>query len=287
VIELKGSPLRLFADLVRIELPLAAGVCVIAGEVIGLGGIPTATETALGFLVGFLIGAAAMASNDIFDLEVDGVNAPERPLPSGRISVKAVAAVTALLAALGLAAAAFLGLAPFIAAAVTLAIGVFYNWKGKEYGLAGNLMVAVSVAMTFIFGGLAVGAAAEPMVWFFGIMALLFDLGEEISNGVLDAEGDGKRGARSLARMRGRTYATNAAGLCFAAIIVIGFIPYLLGWASMAYLLMVMIVDVALVVLHTRFRFTRDRADGKKIVRMLYLVMLAFVILFVAYRIVA
>jgi geranylgeranylglycerol-phosphate geranylgeranyltransferase len=276
--------LKLFADLVRLELPLAAGVCVLAGEVIGLGGIPTAAEAVLGFLVGFLISAAAMASNDIFDLEVDRVNAPERPLPSGKISVKGVVAVTSILAALGLVAAAFLGLAALIAAAVTLAVGVLYNWKGKELGLAGNLMVAASVAMTFIFGGLAVDAAAEPMVWAFGIMALLFDLGEEIANGVLDAEGDAKRGARSLARTKGKNFATNAAGLCFAAIIVISFIPYLFGWASIVYLAMVMVVDLALVVLHTRFRFAPDRAEGKKVVRMLYLVMLAFVIFFVAYR---
>jgi geranylgeranylglycerol-phosphate geranylgeranyltransferase len=281
------SPLRLFADLTRIELPLAAGICVLAGEVIGRGGLPSAYEAVLGFLVGFFIGAAAMASNDIFDLEVDRVNAPERPLPSGRITIRGVVAITAILIAAGMASAALLGVLPFLAAGAILLVGIYYNWKGKELGLAGNLMVAFSVSMTFVFGGLAAGAAMDPMIWAFGLMAFFFDLGEEIANGVLDAEGDGKRGARSLARTKGRDFALNAAGLCFAAIIVVSFVPFLAGWASVVYLAMVCIVDFGLVVLHTRLRFARDRGEGKRTVRMLYLLMLAFVIAFVAYRIIA
>jgi geranylgeranylglycerol-phosphate geranylgeranyltransferase len=280
----KTSSIGLFADLVRIELPLAAGVCVLAGEVIGLGGTPAAAEAALGFLAGFLVSAAAMASNDIFDLEVDRVNAPERPLPSGTMSVRSVAALAAVLSLAGLAVAALLGLMPLVTAAVILAVGLAYNWKGKEFGLAGNMMVALSVAMSFIFGGLAVGAAGEPMVWAFGVMAFLFDLGEEIANGVLDAEGDAKRGARSLARTRGRNFAVNASGTCFIAIVIVSFLPYVLGWAPVAYLAMVAVVDVALIVLHTRFRFAMGREEGKRAVRLLYLVMLAFVIAFTALR---
>ncbi|WP_348304749.1 UbiA family prenyltransferase [Methanothrix sp.] len=73
-------------DLVKPELPVAAGVCVVAGEVIASGSVPEASVGIHGFLAGFFISGTAMITNDYFDLEVDRVNHPARPLPSGRIS---------------------------------------------------------------------------------------------------------------------------------------------------------------------------------------------------------
>ena len=89
--------LRSYSGLVKPELPLAAGVCVVAGQVLVLGDFAAIETTILGFLVGFFLSGSAMISNDYFDLEVDRVNRPERPLPSGRVTVTSVrlgAAVT-------------------------------------------------------------------------------------------------------------------------------------------------------------------------------------------------
>jgi geranylgeranylglycerol-phosphate geranylgeranyltransferase len=55
------------SDLIKPELPFAAGVCVIAGEVLALGRLPDVTPSILGFLVGFFISGSAMVSNDYFD----------------------------------------------------------------------------------------------------------------------------------------------------------------------------------------------------------------------------
>jgi len=75
---------RAVSDLVKTELPVAAGICVVAGEMLALGRLPTVAEALLGFLTGFFISGSAMISNDYFDLGVDRINRPERPLPSGR-----------------------------------------------------------------------------------------------------------------------------------------------------------------------------------------------------------
>jgi len=73
--------IKAFLDLLKPELPIAAGICVIAGEIIGLGHVPTMMQLFLGFLTGFLISGSAMMPNDYFDIEVDRVNNPNRPLP--------------------------------------------------------------------------------------------------------------------------------------------------------------------------------------------------------------
>src|SRR3972149_6554245 len=72
--------------LFRPELPFAAAICVVLGEILALGGFPTARELSLGFACGFFMSATALILNDYFDLEVDRINAPERPLPSGQVS---------------------------------------------------------------------------------------------------------------------------------------------------------------------------------------------------------
>lgn len=43
----------------------------------------------LGSFAGALISGAGMVINDYFDVEIDKINRPQRPLPSGKISLKA------------------------------------------------------------------------------------------------------------------------------------------------------------------------------------------------------
>lgn len=62
----------------RPELPFAAGVCVVLGELIALGKFPSLPEMLLGFLCGFFISGSAIVLNDYYDLEVDKVNTPDR-----------------------------------------------------------------------------------------------------------------------------------------------------------------------------------------------------------------
>ena len=95
--------------LIKTELPLAAGVCVIAGEIIS--GQPLAVSKALlGFTIGFFLSGTAMMTNDCWDLEVDRINHPNRPLPSGKISTNELWILAAVFSVVGLLAAASLGL---------------------------------------------------------------------------------------------------------------------------------------------------------------------------------
>ena len=99
---------RAISDLVKPELPMAAGICVVAGEIIASGHLPPVATGLLGFLAGFFISGAAMISNDYFDLAVDRVNQPQRPLPSGRISVPEVMFLIGLFSVAGFVAAGLL-----------------------------------------------------------------------------------------------------------------------------------------------------------------------------------
>src|SRR5512133_3104125 len=89
--------LRLF----RFELPFTAGVCVILGELLALGKLPPAKLGILGFLSVFFISATSLILNDYFDFEIDKINAPERPLPSGLVSKRDVVILSSVVTVLG------------------------------------------------------------------------------------------------------------------------------------------------------------------------------------------
>lgn len=273
--------LKAVSDLLKTELPLAAGVCVFAGEVLGLGRLPSLGEGILGFLVGFLLSGSAKISNDYFDLEVDRINHPERPLPSGRISVRELALLTTLFSLGGLIAAAFLGTPALILAVAIWAVGLLYNWRLKEAGVAGNAAVAFSVASTFVFGGLAVGGLTSGLVWTFGALAFLFDLGEEIAGGVMDAEGDALRSARSLARVRGRKVALAATGGLFGTFVAVSIVPFLFGWMGTIAFLVLLGADAAVVFLYVQLIRMTTPQEGRKRIRDLYLTVLLVVAVFI------
>jgi len=269
-------------QLFRPELPFSAGVCVVLGEMIALGAFPTFREMTLGFICGFFISGSAIVLNDYFDLEVDKVNAPNRPLPAGTLSPFEAIVVTVLAILIGLLASLALGIPTFILCVVACLVGILYNWKFKEAGLLGNLMVSSSVAMTFILGGIAVGEPWNEIVWLFGLMAFLIDLGEEIAGTAMDIEGDKKRNSRSIAIVRGRHFALLVSASLFGLVVLTSLVPVILGWLGASYLIMIFITDILIIVFTVRLLKSDTPDAGRRAMRGIYLGalvgMLAFIV---------
>jgi geranylgeranylglycerol-phosphate geranylgeranyltransferase len=209
--------------------------------------------------------------NDYFDLEVDRVNAPDRPLPSGLISPFEAILLTIFTALIGLAAAFLLSISAFVLCSIFWLIGCLYNWKFKEAGLLGNLMVSANVGFTFILGGIAVGQPWDGMVWCFALMAFLIDLGEEIAGDAMDIEGDKKRGSRSIGIVHGKRFALRLSAILFSLVILISWIPVLWGWAGASYLALIGITDVLILVYTVRLLRSKTSEEGRKAMRGIYL----------------
>lgn len=266
----------------RPELPFAAGVCVILGELIALGKFPSAQQILLGFVSVFFISGSALVLNDYFDLEVDRVNMPERPLPAGILSPSEAVVLTGAAIVTGLVASVLIGGVAFIFCAIACAVGILYNWKFKEAGLIGNLMVSSSVAFTFIFGGIAVGEPWNEVVWCFAAMAFFIDLGEEIAGDAMDMEGDKKRGSRSIAIVMGRKFALAVSSSLFSLVVLISLVPLVFDWLGASYRPMIFITDVLIIVFTIRLVKSNSPAEGRSSMRGIYLGalvgMLAFLI---------
>jgi chlorophyll synthase len=155
-------------------------------------------------LAGPLVCATSQAVNDWFDREVDAINEPQRPIPSGRMPGRWGLYVAVAWSVLSLLAAIPLGAWGFGAAAVGLVLAWAYSappLRLKRNGWWGNAACALS------YEGLAWVTGAAVMAW--GTMpqgrsialALLYSLGAHgimTLNDFKSIEGDRRMGIGSL-----------------------------------------------------------------------------------------
>ena len=171
--------------------------------------------------------AAGNTINDIYDIDIDRINKPRRPLPSGAVSVRAVTARYAglLVAAVGVR----LSLPPTQAVWIAAWIVLLHCYSSfcKRFYIAGNLLVAAVSASGFLLGAYAGGsieAGAVPAVFTF-----LFVMGREIVKDCDDIDGDRLAGAKTLPVLAGRCLSLRVAAAVFAALIVLFPLPSLHG----------------------------------------------------------
>jgi geranylgeranylglycerol-phosphate geranylgeranyltransferase len=150
-------------------------------------------------------------------------------------------------------------------------VGVLYNWRYKQEGLLGNLMVASSVAITFILGGLIVGQPFNVIVLFFSLTAFLIDLGEEIAGDAMDMEGDKQRSSKSIAIKQGKNIALRISGLVFLLVVLISFIPYIFGWLGITYLVIISFADVITIFSTVKLMKSQTPEEGRRYMRWIYI----------------
>ncbi|MBE7384856.1 MAG: UbiA-like protein EboC [Leptolyngbya sp. SIO1E4] len=111
--------------------------------------------------------------NDVFDIELDRIERPERPLPSGRASVTRAAMLGSGLLAIGVLAAAQVSLiSAGLAAAVAIA-ALIYDSLSKHEGWLGPLNMGLCRG-----GNLLLGVSAVPVLllerWFLALIPLVY-----------------------------------------------------------------------------------------------------------------
>lgn len=263
--------IRAAIAIMRPELALSAAFCVVVGQVVTLGRLPGLGTAVAGFISGLCLSGAALIFNDLFDLEIDRINQPQRPLPSGAISPGEVIAWGIVVSLAGLVAAASLGWTAGIIGVLFWGIGIYYNWRGKQAGLAGNLMVSASVGVTFLLGAVAVGDPWNRNAWVFSAMAFFIDLGEEIAGDGMDMEGDRIKGSRSLALTIGRQPALWIAVTMWGLVILLGWLPILGGWMGWPYAVLILLTDGLILYFSRRLLKANTPAEGRKAMRGVYL----------------
>jgi 4-hydroxybenzoate polyprenyltransferase len=160
----------------------------------------------LGLLMAAVLNAGSNALNQIYDLEIDRVNKPKRPLPSGRLSIRDAWIFT--YAAYALALMLAWSVAPagrhecFWIVVIATAITILYSVppaRTKRLGIWANVTIAIPRGVLLkVAGWSAVKTVAGTEPWFIGSIFGLFLLGASTTKDFADMEGDARGGCRTL-----------------------------------------------------------------------------------------
>jgi geranylgeranylglycerol-phosphate geranylgeranyltransferase len=213
----------------------------------------------LACLSGALITSAANAINDVFDIAIDRINKPQRPLPSGIVSVTGGWVFSMSCFAAGIALSWQINIQAFIIAAIICVLLFLYSAKFKRTVLAGNFIVSLATGMAFIYGGVAIGRVANAVVP--ATFAFLMHLGREIVKDMEDVRGDRANNALTLPVRYGLRAAKWTAIAVFAALFFATMIPFLLGMYGIYYLVIVML-GVNTVIAYSAVSLCRKTTGG-------------------------
>ena len=200
-----------------------------------------------GAVTAFTLTGAAMAVNDYYDFDIDKLNEPLRPIPSGEVSKKAALLVTFVLTAVGFVFAYVISVYCLLFAVAAWAIMVAYSTFGKRSGLAGNLLVSACVAAPFLYGSLVAVNLVRVNITLFASMAFLSNTGREVAKGIVDVQGDGAHNIRTVAVSFGERKAALAAAAFFIFAVCLSPVPLIFNLVSFWFVPFVLVTDVGLV----------------------------------------
>ncbi len=278
------SKLSAYLRLIRPINCLMMGFAVIVGAALTSLNLSSLSWSNLiyGFITGFMLTAASMTINDYYDREIDAVNEPNRPIPSGVIEPKEALAFALTLTTIGFATAYLTNSPCFAIAIIAWIVFATYTIVGKRTGLLGNFLVSTCVAIPFIYGSYTVANAIELNVLIFASMAFLSNTGREITKGIVDIKGDETQNVKTLAVRYGEKNAAISATIFYLLAVLLTPIPWLLNLVSLWFIPLVVITDFGLAASSVMLLKDYSRKNARKVKKIVLLWfitgLLAFVI---------
>ena len=204
---------RSYVDLARPFTLVAPALGFVSGALTAVGAAPREPWAAgllepplVGSAMAALLNAGNNALNQIYDLDIDRVNKPKRPLPSGRLTIPQVWWFTNISYAVALVLAWLV--APggrhecFWLVAVAVVCTYLYSvppFRTKRLGIWANVTIAIPRGTLLkVAGWSSVKTIAGVEPWYIGAIFGLFLLGATTTKDFADMEGDRRGGCRTL-----------------------------------------------------------------------------------------
>lgn len=255
---------------------LSGGLAVIMGGYVA--GTGQWLNILLATLATLAISSAANAWNDYRDIEIDKINQPQRPLPSGAITPKAALIFSVVMTLVSVLLAALINLPAFLIAVSSAVLLYIYSWRLKSTILLGNVVVAFISGLSAVFGGVAAGNVG-PSLW---LAAIIFTaiMGREVLKTMADYEGDLRQQIRTISTAWGRRPARILFFVLVWATLGMMMLPYLFRVYSPVYAYIV-VFGVYPVILYILVKVNRHRT-GAQLERLSQLMKYDFMVWFVA-----
>ena len=221
-----------------VAIPVA---CWLAGA-----GAADSWKIILAAITGALVTVGANAINDYFDIEIDRINKPERPLPSGVLSPREAWYVWLICSLFSILLNIVLNVEAFAIVFLAVVLLYFYSSRFKGTILFGNLIVGLMTGMAFIYGGIVVGTVNRSITP--ALFAFLTNVSREIVKDMEDIKGDAARQAQTLPVRLGLYPARCLVGFLILLLIVTTIIVSQLHIYTSLFIICLIPVDIAFMV---------------------------------------
>lgn len=206
-------------------------------------------------LIVFVSTGAGNTINDVFDYKIDKINKPNRPIPSGRISLKNARNYSYLLFGIGIILSiidSYLvnSIWPSVIVIPAVIIMYLYAKNLKVMPLLGNITVAILTGFCFVIAGTVIACATESLNILFisiylGLFAVFMTLAREIVKDMEDIEGDKLEGARTFPILYGKRIPSFISIILIVATTLICPILYIFKIFNISYMI-IMIIPIVI-----------------------------------------
>lgn len=186
-----------------------------------------------------LVAAAGYVINDYYDISIDKIAHPERPLAKGILGRRNVLLFYGLLNLTAMVISLWLGLIEFLFVLLTIILLYLYSVSLKKIILLGNYLIAWITAMVFIFGGIVVGNALGAVIP--ALFAFLINFIREIVKDIQDIEGDLSTSIVTFPSKYGIRNAITVIFILTVLLILLTFYPFIFSYYKIEYFVVVMI----------------------------------------------
>lgn len=285
-----SAGVRTYLELMRYGNCLMAGFAAVIGTLIAFNILASDAlssyspdnfpffDSGLVFLAVFLISGAGNAINDYFDIRIDSINRPERPIPSGRVKLKEALYFSYLLFVLGtLLAFSINPICGSIALFNSLLL-IFYAKTLKGTPLLGNLSIGYLTGSSFLFGASVFGYGGLEALFVLFLLAALAITAREIVKDIEDMEGDKIEGADTLPLRIGAKKASYFAVLIGFCAVFLSPLPYLMSVLGLRYLYLVLLADLGFLAAIHQILARNNPAKSSKMFKIaMFFALLAFI----------
>ncbi|HEY4650247.1 MAG TPA: UbiA-like protein EboC [Pontibacter sp.] len=111
--------------------------------------------------------------NDVFDADLDRIERPERPIPSGKATIAGASILGGILLTIGVVAALQVSIVSATIAFVVACLALLYDWKGKHHPVLGPVNMGSCRGGNLLLGVSAMPAALEQL-WFIAFIPIIY-----------------------------------------------------------------------------------------------------------------
>ena len=260
---------KLFAHLetMRPYTVIWCGLVSLAGACLSWQGFPPLHLALLTFFVPVMGWIAGLYLSDFLDRDLDKIEKPHRPIPSGRISPYEALAVGSIYAIIGTVFSWYIGLRSFLLVFVVALLVLSYTSIAKSRGLFGHITRGVVTVAAYLYGVFSSPASLEAIpiyIWFLAPVFLFHDANSNLVGAIRDMEGDKKGGYKTIPVKYGlkKSIILSAVLTCiwFPLAVVL---PYLYSFVNQYYFYIILI-DVFILISFYLFFFWSQKSFNRK-----------------------